>query len=306
MIATKRESKLKAKKPEVKEKRLKMFVYGSAGVGKTTACIQFPNAYIIDTEKGTDYYADTIIKSGSAVLQSADFSEIKEQIGYLITEPHDYRTLIIDPATLVYASLQELWSKKFEREAISKNKATNVEMQDWGMRFWGKVKSDWKALQRQLLKVDMNVIITAHQKDVYGSNSSKIGVSFDSMKGDDYFFDNVFRLEKRGKDRFAITEKERSEIGKNKFPEEFVWSYDNFLKFYGEEVLVRKAEPIKMATAEQVARLNELLEVVKIEDDTITKWLTKADVDGFDEFTADQIEKCIAFVNNKLPKEKAE
>lgn len=45
-------SKLKAIKPEAKEKRLKMFVYGPAGVGKTMGCIQFPHAYIIDTENG--------------------------------------------------------------------------------------------------------------------------------------------------------------------------------------------------------------------------------------------------------------
>jgi flagellar biosynthesis GTPase FlhF len=44
---------LRAKKPEAVEKRLKLFMYGPAGVGKTTAAIQFPNAYIIDCEKGT-------------------------------------------------------------------------------------------------------------------------------------------------------------------------------------------------------------------------------------------------------------
>ena len=48
---------LRAKAPEVKEKRLKLFVYGPAGVGKTVAALQFPNSYLIDTEKGSDFYA---------------------------------------------------------------------------------------------------------------------------------------------------------------------------------------------------------------------------------------------------------
>jgi hypothetical protein len=43
---------LRGKKPEAINKRLKMFMYGGAGAGKTTAAIQFPNSYIIDCEKG--------------------------------------------------------------------------------------------------------------------------------------------------------------------------------------------------------------------------------------------------------------
>ena len=46
-------SALRAKKPEAVTKRLKLFMFGPAGVGKTTAAIQFPNSYIIDCEKGT-------------------------------------------------------------------------------------------------------------------------------------------------------------------------------------------------------------------------------------------------------------
>ena len=42
---------LRAKKPEQIRKRLKLLMYAASGVGKTTAAIQFPKAYIIDTEK---------------------------------------------------------------------------------------------------------------------------------------------------------------------------------------------------------------------------------------------------------------
>ena len=47
---------LRAKKPEAVTKRLKLFMFGPAGVGKTTAAIQFPNSYIIDCERGTENY----------------------------------------------------------------------------------------------------------------------------------------------------------------------------------------------------------------------------------------------------------
>ena len=297
--AIKKVSKLKAVKPEKIEKKLKLFLFGSSGIGKTTAALQFPNSFIIDCEKGTEHYAATINKSGSAVFQSTDYHEIKEQINALLTENHSYKTLIIDPVTIIYASIQEYWTRKFEGEARLKSKSVNADMQDFGMRFWGKVKSDYKALQRLILKLDMNVIITAHQKDVYGNGFNKVGVTFDSMRGDDYFFDFVFRLEKRGKERFAVTVKERAEIGKNKFPEEFVWSYQNFLKYYG-SIIEQKANPIKMATAEQITRIQVLVDTLKISEDDIGKWFTRAKCNDWSEMSDEQIKKCIGFCEKKI------
>ena len=288
---------LLAKKPEIKEKRLKMFVFGQAGVGKTIAALQFPKAYIIDTEKGTDFYSDLIIKNGSVVFQSNNPDDIKDQLRALLTEKHDYKTLIIDPITQVYNAVQEKWTRTFEKYADSE-KAKDV--QDFGMRYWGKVKGDFKSIQRLMMQLDMNVIITAHQKDVYGQGFSKIGVTFDSMKGDDYLFDLVFQIVQRGQDRAALKIKERAIPGQQKFPDDFAWSYDNFKKYYGEDIIEREAQPVAMATAEQVERIKMLVDVVKIEELEITKWMTKADVSDWEEMTGEQIQKCIDFVQKKI------
>ena len=106
---------LKAVKPKVKEKRLKMFVYGVAGIGKTLAALQFPNAYVVDTERGTDFYADTINKQGSVVLQTLNPDDIKVEIRELLTAKHDYKTLIIDPITQVYNATQEKWTRTLDK-----------------------------------------------------------------------------------------------------------------------------------------------------------------------------------------------
>lgn len=288
---------LKAVKPEVKEKRLKLFLFGEAGVGKTLAALQFPNAYIIDTEKGTDFYAEAINKSGSVVFQSLNPDDIKEEVRQLLTTKHPYKTLIIDPITQVYNATQEKWTRIFEK--YSKNEKEG-EVQDFGMRYWAKVKSDFKALQRLTLQLDMNVIATSHQKDVYGTGFNKIGVTFDSMRGDDYFYDLVFRISKKGGERIAETIKERAEIGKNKFPAEFVWSYDNFCKFYGKSIIEKESTPVAMATKEQVERITQLIETVKIDETEINKWFAKADVSEWNEMNAEQIQKCIDFVQKKL------
>jgi hypothetical protein len=288
---------LRGKKPESKEKRLKLFMYGPAGVGKTFASLQFPNAYIIDTERGTDYYDQAIVANDSVVFQSVNPDDIREEIKELLTTPHPYKTLIIDPITQVYNSIQEKWTRIFEKNAKSENKA---EVQDFGMRYWGKVKSEMKSLQRMLLALDMNVIITSHQKDVYGTNFNKIGVTYDSMRGDDYLFDLIFQIEKRGSERTARTIKERAEVGKNKFPEEFEWSYSNFLKFYGKNAIERAAVPLSLASPDQVDRLEKLIDLVNLPLETISKWFTKTDVDKFEEMTSEQIQKCIDFVESKL------
>lgn len=288
---------LKAKKPDKKQKRLKAFVYGPAGIGKTTATIQFPNAVIIDTERGTDEYTDMINKSGSIVLQSVDVDEICADLTSLLTEKHEYKTVIIDPVTILYESLQDKWNTIFERNAKSDKEK---EMGDWGMRFWGKVKADYKRIQRILLSLDMNVICTAHQKDVYGNNFSKIGVTFSSMKGDDYFFDYIFRLVKRGEQRLALVEKERATPGEQKFPQEFEWSYQNFLTFYGQETLERTANPLELATKEHIEKIKNLIDNLNISDVTVNKWLTKADVDNFEQMTKETIESLIEAQTKKL------
>jgi len=288
---------LKAVKPEAKEKRLKLLVYGPAGVGKTTAAIQFPNSYIIDTEKGSDFYAKTINKSNSAVLQTNNPDEVREELHQLLTTSHPYKTLIIDPITQVYNATQEKWSRIFEKhEDKEKNKA----LMDFGPRYWGRVKSEFKGIQRLMMALDMNVIITSHQKDIYGAGMTKLGVGPDTMKGDEYLFDLVFELKNIGGKRIATTIKERSEIGENKFPAEFEWSYGNFASFYGKDILEREAKPVEMATKQQVDEITRLLDVVKVDDETISKWFTKAGVDEWHEMNSEQIQKCIDFMNKKL------
>src|SRR5256885_13710056 len=96
---------LRAKKPEAVNKRLKLFMFGPAGVGKTTAAIQFPNSYIIDCERGTENYDRLVTDSGSEVFQTTDIHEVIAEVKALPTEKHDFRTLVIDPITTVYNDL---------------------------------------------------------------------------------------------------------------------------------------------------------------------------------------------------------
>lgn len=275
---------LRAKKPEAVEKRLKLFMYGPAGVGKTTAAIQFPNSYIIDCERGTENYDKLIAASGSAVFQTTDIHEVVSEVKSLLTERHDFRTLVIDPITPVYNDLLE----KSELKVGS----------DFG-RHYAEANKLMKRLANLVMALDMNVVITAHAKKEYGQNLSVLGQTFDGWRQLDYWFDLVVELQKRGKKRMARVSKTRLE----QFPDEdvFEWSYDAIKKRYDVNLLEKAAQAIKLATPRQVDEIKELLSIVRLPEGTTDKWLAKAGVDAFEDMPAEQLTKCIEYVKNRFP-----
>jgi hypothetical protein len=275
---------LRARKPEAVVKRLKMFMFGPAGVGKTTAAIQFPNSYIIDGERGTENYDKLITESGSVVYQTTDINEVVQEVKSLLTEKHDFRTLVIDPITPVYNDLLD----KCETQVGA----------DFG-RHYGAANKTMKRLANLIMNLDMNVIITAHAKTEYGANLAKIGYTFDGWRQLDYWFDLVVELGKKGKRRMARVAKTRIET----FPDEdvFEWSYDAIKKRYDASILEREAQQVALASSEQVRELKELLNIVRLPDGLVDKWLSKAQVETWEDMPAETIAKCIEYVKNRLP-----
>jgi predicted ATP-dependent serine protease len=277
---------LRAKKPEAVTKRLKLFMYGPAGVGKTTAAIQFPNSYIIDCEKGAENYDKLITASNSVVFQTTDINEVIHEVKALLTEKHDYRTLVIDPITTIYNDLLE----KCEQQVGS----------DFG-RHYGAANKIMKRLANLIMALDMNVVITAHAKKEYGQNLSVIGQTFDGWRQLDYWFDLVVELgkNKKSKHRYAKVVKTRLE----QFPDEdtFEWSYDTIKKRCDIDQLEREAHAIRLATADQVAEIHSLLSIVRLPENTVDKWFAKAGVDTWEDMAAETIQKCIDFVKNRFP-----
>src|SRR3954454_10614615 len=252
---------LRAKKPEAVTKRLKLFMFGPAGVGKTTGAIQFPNSYIIDCEKGAENYDKLITASGSAVFQTTDMHEVVQEVKSLLTTPHDFRTLVIDPITPLYNDLLEKCEQKVGT--------------DFG-RHYGEANKTMKRLANLIMALDMNVVVTAHAKTEYGQNYAKLGYTFDGWRQLDYWFDLVVELGKKGKKRFAKVVKTRVDS----FPDEevFEWSYDAIKKGFDVAVLEKQANAVQLATGEQVREIKDLLSVVRLPQGPVDKLLAKAGV----------------------------
>lgn len=276
---------LRAKKPEAVQKRLKALFYGNAGVGKTTAAISFPAPYLIDTEKGAEnnQYIDRLKKSDGVIFQTTDFDEMVIEIKALLTEKHQYKTLIIDPLTTVYNDLLDKASKKVGT--------------DFGAHY-NEANKSIKHLINLLLRLDMNVIITAHSKNEYGENMSVLGQTFDCYKKLDYLFDLVFQIQKRGKDRIGIVKKSRIEtiIDGDQFP----FSYDSIADKYGRDILEKEASAQELASLEQIEEIKRLTELMKIPEETMQKWLDREKAEDWGEMSKELIQKCIDLLNKKL------
>jgi len=276
---------LRGVKPEKVEKRLKALFYGDAGSGKTTACISFPKVYLIDTEKGSvnDQYVDTINENGGAVFQTTDFDELVQEIKSLLTEKHDYQTVVIDPLTTLYNDLLE----KSEKAVGS----------DFG-RHYAHSNKKMKQLLNLLLRLDCNVVLTCHSKNEYGQNLAVLGKTYDGYRKLDFLFDLVFEVQKRGKERVGIVKKSRVPAFAD--GESFPFSYNEIAKRYGREILEKEAKPEKIATQEQVTELKRIVELLRVPQDTVDKWLDKSNSMSFEEMPEEVIIKCIDHLQSKI------
>jgi hypothetical protein len=289
---------LRAKQPEAVQKRLKVLFYGNAGVGKTIAAIQFPQPYIIDTEKGAEnaQYIRHLKKQNGALLQTTDFEEIIKEIKTLLVEKHNYRTLVIDPLTAIYDNLLDAAEKKvgsaFGKHVVEANKKI-------------------KHLLNLLIRLDMNVIITSHAKNLYslelnGKNREMIliGQTFDCYKKLDYLFDLVLEISKEPNSikRYATIKKSRLET----FPENevFEFSYNTIAERYGQDTIEKAPIEIKMATKDQIEEFEKLIALLKVPEEAILKWLDKTHADTFSEMHTDDMQKCINHLLSKIEKGK--
>lgn len=274
---------LRARKLDPVTKRLKMMLFGGSGVGKSTAAYQFPRSYIIDGEHGLDHYAGLVEKSNSVVLQTTNSDEVIEEVHSLNTEKHQYRTLVIDPLTTIETDLIERAEKEFGAG---------------DMRIWGKRDRTMRRLMNMVFNLDMNVVIVMHGKIEYGDKMAKLGTTYDGWKRLIYAVDLALELERRGTRRVGIVRKTRIEG----FPDgaEFDFSYAEVAKRYGEATVEREAVPVTAAAPERVARLKALVDLLKLDEDTVGAWLKKANVDDLEDMPSEAVEKCIDWASKKI------
>jgi hypothetical protein len=277
-------------KAKTMDKRLKLFLWGDSGVGKTTLALQFPKPVVIDMEGGTDLYGDDF--DFDVKRDATDADKVMEAVDWLLHNQHDYRTLVIDPITIYWDAVQKKWSDIF----LMRNKGSkghHHEFYEFQPRDWSTLKSEFKEFLRKLIALDMNVIVTARQKAQYadGAFMKVIGDTFDGEKSLPYLFDTTVRLYLGDKGKhLGECLKDRS----NKLPQgEFECSYAVFEKLFGKDSLTREAKPSTAATKQQKKDIRDMANRLELTPELLTKGLAQYGADSLDELTEEAATKVI-------------
>lgn len=264
-----------------KEKRLKLFLWGPPGSGKTITALQFPSPVVIDTEKGTELYGSDF---DFAVKHISTPDGVMDAVDWLLTNEHDYQTVVIDSATVYWEALQQKWSDIFLQRNKG-GKGFKFDYYDMQMRDWGIVKAEHLCLNRKLLELDMNVVVTAHSKTMYDDNMTKIGMTWDCHKSLEYMFASVVQLSVVDGKFMGFAHKDRNNI----FPAKvFEMSYKLIEDGMGKETMERKAVPVEYATDMQRDELQTFFVMFEMNEAKIKKMLAKYNCINLDELTLDK------------------
>lgn len=293
-------SKLKAVDPKAAEpSKPKVLIFGKPGVGKTWTSLDFPSVYFIDTEGGADmaHYTDKLKKSGGAYFGvdqgSLSFESILEQVEALATEKHKYKTVVIDSISKVFAmEIAKEAERLGDKDAFGASKKPAV--------------AYMRRLIAWLTRMDMNVILVAHEKDLYGLDEKRqrnvIGVTFDAYDKLEYELHlclNIFKI--GGQHKARVT---KSRLTGFKDADIFEWSYDAFAERYGKDILEGTVKQVVLATPEQIKELQDLLEVVKLPEGTEQQWFKKANVETYQEMDGDKVAAIIDMLKEKMSNKK--
>jgi AAA domain len=278
---------LRAKKPVIKDARLKVLLYADKGAGKTHLCCSFPETYYIDTEGLEDYphLVKMLQDNGGDLVYLNEITEIISEVQDLLKTKHHYKTLVIDSISFPYA-----WLAQSEAERLYK-KAPHTEGTEFGANL-AKAKRLTFQLGILLSRLDMNVLVVAHERVKFADNK-ELGKTFDINDKLAYSLGAVWNLRLQGKSRKLFVEKSRYAELKTNDLIDFDNGYEQIKQLFGENIFVREVKPEPLATQEQITELKRLFSVMNIPEEKINKLLANAKATTLEEISETFAKKAI-------------
>jgi hypothetical protein len=190
---------------------LKLGVYGDTGTGKTVLALsadELGKVCVVDAEGGTTAYRGVY---NFDVINSQSYMELTKALTYLESGGHEYKTIVYDPATILYEAIQEARAK-FRGKSGGEGDAGKLDISDWGA-----IKKIYKSLMIRLANLPLNVVLTFREKDKTDFKDINkpvyLGPVFDGEKSTPYYLDLWGRM--------IVTDKgvRVLEVKKSRFPE---------------------------------------------------------------------------------------
>lgn len=288
---------LKAKKPVIKEERFKAVIYANRGVGKTHFCCSFPNTYFIDTEgvEAHPHFVEMLINNGSDIARINELSDLINEVKILLSTKHEYKTLVIDSITFPFHLLANM-----EAERLAKKSKDGSEGTEYGANM-AKAKRLVFELGMLLSRVDMNVLVTSHEKVKY-EKGVEIGKAADVNDKLEYALGSVINLRRQGKKVKAFIDKSRY----TKLPTgeaiDFDEGYFMLRDLMGKEIFEKASLNENLATAQQLDEVKTLIANLSVPEEWLNKRIAACRASTLEQLTEKDMQDLIDLMLERIKK----
>ena len=217
-------------------KNLKILIWGEYKVGKTTLAMQFPNACIIDLEKGSTQYQE-VFKTPGFYPEKYNFEQVYQACENAVSS--GYKTIIIDQFSTLYEWHLKRWSDLFLKNE-PRSKGNKRQYYSFQPSDYAHIKRSCRDYIQTILAMDANIIGIARSKPLYkeGSMMEKIGETYDCEKNLAYEFDYILHIFRKGRER-ACELQQRCVDKDRRLPDQF--ALNDAIGLFKERLLVDKA-----------------------------------------------------------------
>jgi len=206
------------------KKKLKVMCYGTWGTGKTLFALGFPSPLVVDMEGGADLYGGQFKFDVVRTRSVADVVEVLDMVRK--DGGKRWKTLVIDPVTVLYESLLTAHQANAERRILNynanpKNRDRQKPLEDAALapRDWNRLKRRLYDMLIEATNANVHLVLTAHAKDVTETKtvfgevvSEVVGHRPDFDRGGGYYPDVVLFFYMEGVKFMARAEKGRAGI----------------------------------------------------------------------------------------------
>lgn len=129
------------------------YIYGAAGVGKTTLCSQFPGALLLATEKGYNALPGIMVQDITTwgefkqVIRELKKPEVKER----------FKTIIIDTLDIAGALCEKYICNQLGIETLGEG--------GWSVNGWARYKKEAEESFRTITQQNYALVFISHDKD---------------------------------------------------------------------------------------------------------------------------------------------